>query len=172
MCYIIIAANGLWPAYTASACLQVPPQRIGVTRHAQPSPEIQRAALRRLVQVRRRPDALVGKKIYNLNVRGRRGNIEQVYPAVEYDFAPSQLVVNKGDYIHYQWTGSDANANNDGEGRQRTDRSNLVQYDNQDSNKPVRPLLPTRNPRQQALHNHVGVRTFYQYSSSDSAVLL
>ena len=58
---------------------------------------------------------------------------------------PLTAQVTAGDYIHYQWTGSDANANNDGEGRQRTDRSNIVQYGAQDSNLPVKPQC--RYPR-------------------------
>jgi len=73
--------------------------------------------------------------IYNLNVRGKRGNIVQVYPSTEYDFVPKELAVKTGDYVHFQWTGNDnAGTNNAGEGLTATDRSNIVQiksYSNQ-----------------------------------------
>ncbi|XP_064604895.1 protein DD3-3-like isoform X2 [Liolophura sinensis] len=78
-------------------------------------------------QIRRRPEELQGSVIHNLNVRGKRGNIVQVYPAVEYDFVPNDLEVAEGDYIHFQWTGSNTNPpNNEGQGRAGTDRSNVV----------------------------------------------
>jgi hypothetical protein len=76
-------------------------------------------------------------KVYNLNVRGKRGNIVQAYPATEYDFVPNDLVVRQGDYIHFQWTGCDTNpANNAGEGTASTDRSNIVQIPNIGDNNP------------------------------------
>lgn len=79
-------------------------------------------------KITKRPSNLApGARIYNLNVRGRRGNIVQAYPGVECDFTPNNLEVTKADYIHFQWTGSDHNAANQaGQGRDKTDRHNLV----------------------------------------------
>ncbi|CAE6914415.1 DD3-3 [Symbiodinium sp. KB8] len=78
--------------------------------------------------IERPADVPADRRIVNYNVRGRRGNIVQVYPSVEYDFVPQDLVVEQGTLLHFQWTGSDANNNgNAGNGRAGTDRSNLVQ---------------------------------------------
>ena len=72
-------------------------------------------------------DVPAGATIYNINVRGKRGNIAQVRNCVEYDFVPKELTVLQGDYIHFQWCGSDYNSQgNAGEGRAGTDRSNVV----------------------------------------------
>jgi hypothetical protein len=95
--------------------------------------------------IKKRPATLpAAAKIYNLGVTGKRGNIVQTYPAHEYDFAPSKLSASVGDYVHFQWEGSDYNPRrgpNDGEGGppdnkennpnldSRADRSNIVETD-------------------------------------------
>ncbi|XP_032219709.1 protein DD3-3 isoform X2 [Nematostella vectensis] len=78
--------------------------------------------------IRKRPASIpVNKRIFNVNVRGKRGNIVQVYPSVEYDFVPNTLTMAEGEYVHFQWTGSNTNdRNNAGQGLAGTDRSNLL----------------------------------------------
>jgi hypothetical protein len=75
-------------------------------------------------------------KMLNLNVRGKRGNIVQTFPSVEYDFQPNKLEMAATDCIHVQWTGSnthnngnpagDGQAGDAGEGTGGTDRHNIV----------------------------------------------
>jgi plastocyanin len=85
-------------------------------------------------QVAKAPLRAVTSTIYNLAVRGRRGNIAQVRNSMEYDFTPQRLKLSVGDYIHPQWTGSNHNpAGNAGNGRNRWDRSNIVQMINNDA---------------------------------------
>lgn len=85
--------------------------------------------------------AEIGEKdLYNMNVRGKRGNIVQTYPAVEYDFVPNNLKIGTSDAMHIQWTGSNTHDNNppggdgqtgdDGQGEGGTDRSNIVSMPN------------------------------------------
>jgi len=86
-------------------------------------------------------------KIINLSVRGKRGNIVQTYPAVEYDFIPNRLHLTTSDLLHIQWTGSNTHNNGNpggdgqtgdaGEGTGGTDRHNLVQSLNGDDNYPI-----------------------------------
>jgi hypothetical protein len=55
------------------------------------------------------------------------GNIVQTFPAHEYDFWPKRLKVQNGEYIHFQWTGSNNNGdNNAGRGKAGTDRHNVL----------------------------------------------
>jgi len=86
-------------------------------------------------------------KILNVNVQGKRGNIVQTFPAVEYDFWPKIAEVNVGDCLAFQWTGSnthnngnpagDGQAGDAGEGRGGSDRSNLVQIIDKNSTYPA-----------------------------------
>ena len=61
-----------------------------------------------------------------VTVQGKRGNIVQVYPATEYFFIPEPANIFADSYVHFCWTGSNRNPNNnDGQGLQGSDRSNI-----------------------------------------------
>jgi len=89
--------------------------------------------------IKKRPSDIPPQaRIYNLNVRGKRGNIVETYPATEYDFVPTNLHIYKNDFVHFQWTGCDKNpAGNAGEGTAQTDRSNIVQIEGISKSKPA-----------------------------------
>jgi len=86
-------------------------------------------------------------KIINVSVQGKRGNIVQTFPAVEYDFWPKTVEMNLGDCAAFQWTGSnthnngnpagDGQAGDAGEGRGGSDRSNLIQIMDKNSTYPA-----------------------------------
>ncbi|KAM9973905.1 hypothetical protein ACTFIW_007567 [Dictyostelium discoideum] len=85
-----------------------------------------------------RPDSLKKAKIWNLLVKGKRGNIVQSHPAQEYQFVPKTLHIKVNEYIHYQWTGCDFNPQNyDGTGIKGSDRSNMCQIKTLNHNYPM-----------------------------------
>jgi len=100
-------------------------------------------------KISKRPSGVPrSSRLYNLNVRGKRGNIVQAYPAVEYDFVPQYLYTRVGDYIHFQWTGCDTNpAGNAGEGKDQTDRSNFVQIIDLNNALPITDAWISSNPK-------------------------
>jgi len=77
--------------------------------------------------IRAKPAELEDVRVHNVQVKGKRGNIVQTFPATEYDFWPKRLKVQNGEYIHFQWTGSNNNGdNNAGRGKAGTDRHNVL----------------------------------------------
>merc|ERR1719493_572045 len=85
--------------------------------------------------------------VKNVVIQGKRGNIVQTFPAVEYDFYPKKLELEVGECAAFQWTGSnthnngnpagDGQAGDAGEGRGGSDRSNLMQYMDKNSSYPM-----------------------------------
>merc|ERR1719419_1089184 len=80
---------------------------------------------------------VAAQNLLNVNVQGKRGNIVQTFPAVEYDFEPNDFYMEQGQCVHFQWGGSnthnngnpagDGQAGDAGEGRGGSDRSNIME---------------------------------------------
>lgn len=109
-----------------------------VTIRARPNAASPNAVVAARSQASKRSTSFYNNRnIYNLNVRGKRCNIVQCFPSVEYDFMPNHLQVTDQDIVHIQWTGSnthnngnpagDGQAGDAGEGTRGTDRHNFVQ---------------------------------------------
>jgi len=114
--------------------------------------------------------------IYNVGVRGKRGNIAQVRNCVEYDFTPARLHAAIGDFVHFQWTGSNHNpAGNAGEGRNRWDRSNVMQLVNNDLKasypEPHETQSMFRNPDTAYLAAFIGQQTCASYDDVKNGVV-
>lgn len=130
--------------------------------------------------VRERPSNFAGKHIYNLNVRGKRGNIVQTFPSVEYDFMPNKFTVEEGNLVHVQWCGSNTHNNNPGggdgqagdagEGTGGTDRHNFVQALDAGSNFPLAldatPRLATADmgSKQNADYGPIGHKNIFDHT--------
>ena len=107
--------------------------------------------------------------IINLNIRGRRGNIVEVYPSVEYDFVPNVVNAKRNDYLHIQWTGSDANQNgNSGNGRDGTDRNNLVIASSQGVHYPSN-MAPLTGPAPTAFTNDYSILAKLAYLNQNAS---
>jgi hypothetical protein len=91
--------------------------------------------------IKKKPSEVTGDaRLKLVTVAGKRGNIVQTFPGTEYFFWPETLHVRKGDFVHFGWSGSDTNPNNnDGQGKQGTDRSNIVPLKN--SNYEAKPTM-------------------------------
>jgi len=115
-----------------------------------------RSHVHRLTQAAADVPIAANKRLWNLNVQGKRGNIVQTFPANEYDFWPRTLELQVGDCVDFQWVGSnthnngnpagDGQAGDAGEGRGGSDRHNMAQLYQKDESYPM-PLdiTQTRN---------------------------
>jgi len=130
-----------------------------------------------------RPSSLPQEAVIkNLNVRGKRGNIVQTFPATEYDFVPNTLKVKSNeDLVHIQWTGSNTHNNgapkgdgqqgDDGQGKGGTDRNNFVQMQGSEDNFPSSVEVMTMTKNMNVVWNSAGGRRS-SYDWKDLAVQL
>jgi len=106
-----------------------------------------RSHVHRLTQAASNVPIAANKRLWNLNVQGKRGNIVQTFPANEYDFWPRTLELQVGDCVDFQWVGSnthnngnpagDGQAGDAGEGRGGSDRHNMAQLFQKDESYPM-----------------------------------
>lgn len=92
-------------------------------------------------QVEPMPEEMQGDTVWNLMTRGRRGNIVQAFPGLEYDQS-SEIIdsqtLQQGDWIVYNHCGTWFNEENvDGEGNNAMDGSNLCALDDVSKNFPM-----------------------------------
>jgi len=97
-----------------------------------------------IFQIHPRPESVPDEAhLVNVGVRGRRGNIQQTFPSLEYDFSPTHLDLREEDFVHIQWEGSNSQPRNQaGEGRDQTDRNNMVSIDAPNWNIPQGEVYP------------------------------
>lgn len=131
-----------------------------------------------------RPSTIKDERLFNVQVRGKRGNIVQTYPAVEYDFFPTNLEMKTTDLVHFQWTGSnshnngnpagDGQAGDDGQGTGGTDRNNILGLAKRLDNYPL-PMEDSRNFITQSSLRwaaNVNIKDTTKYKNDDIAVML
>merc|ERR1712038_1938719 len=113
------------------------------------------------------------KILWNVNVRGKRGNIVQCYPSVEYNLIPDNIefpdeAAAANTVLQFQWTGTDYNPRrgcNDGEGGPYTGDTCVgqalannpnVQGSNQNSRMDRMTLLPVVDNRKNYPMSYTG----------------